>query len=71
MVKLPHPKHTNVLLDICHHHTDSNLFSKVEFKLNNGTFQNNSIMVLCNPFMDLHKSLDLFMELHDWFMVHD
>ena len=40
---MPHPKHTNVLLDICHHHTDSYLLSKVffkvDFKLNNGTFQ--------------------------------
>ena len=43
MDKLPHPKHTSVLLNICHHHTDSHLFSnvffKVEFKLKDGTFQ--------------------------------
>ena len=43
MDKLPHPKHTSVLLDICHHHIDLHLFSKafsqVEFKLNNGTFR--------------------------------
>ena len=46
MDELPHPKHTSVLLDICHHHTDSGLFflnfSKVEFKFNNGTFQINN-----------------------------
>ena len=33
MDKLPHPKHTSVLLDICHHHTDSHLFSKAFSKL--------------------------------------
>ena len=33
MVKLPHSKHTSVLLDICHHHIDSHLFSKAFYKL--------------------------------------
>ena len=33
MDKLRHPKHTSVLLDICHHHTDSHLFSKALSKL--------------------------------------
>ena len=33
MDKLPHPKHTSVLLDICHPHTDSHLLSKAFSKL--------------------------------------
>ena len=33
MVKLPHSKHTSVLLDICHHHIDSRLFSEAFSKL--------------------------------------
>ena len=33
MDKLPHPKHTSVLLDIYHHLTDSHLFSKAFLKL--------------------------------------
>ena len=33
MDKLPHPKHTSVLLDICHQHTDWGLFSKAFPKL--------------------------------------
>ena len=33
MDKLPHPKHTSVLIDICHHHTDSHLVSKAFPKL--------------------------------------
>ena len=33
MDKLPHPEHTSVLLDICHHHTDLHLFSKAFSKL--------------------------------------
>ena len=43
MVKLHHPKHTSVLLDICQQYIDSRLFprafSKLGLKLNNGTFQ--------------------------------
>ena len=33
MDKLPHLKHISVLLDICHHRTDSHLFSKAFSKL--------------------------------------
>ena len=33
MDELPHPKHTSVLPDICHHHTDSRLFSEAFSKL--------------------------------------
>ena len=33
MDQLPHPQHTSVLLDICHHHIDSRLFSKAFSKL--------------------------------------
>ena len=33
MVKLPLSKHTSVLLDICHHHVDSRLFSEAFSKL--------------------------------------
>ena len=33
MDKLPHAKLISVLLDICHHHTDSHLFSKAFSKL--------------------------------------
>ena len=43
MVKLPHSKHTSILLDICHHYIDSSLFFlsifKAEFKITNGNFQ--------------------------------
>ena len=34
MVELPHSKHTSVLLEICHHHIDSRLFSKAFSTLN-------------------------------------
>ena len=33
MDELSRPRHTSVLLDICHHHTDSHLFSNAFSKL--------------------------------------
>ena len=42
MVKLPHSKHTSVLLDICLHHIDLRLFSKA--------FSNLSLNLTMEPF---------------------
>ena len=55
MDKLPHPKHTSVLLDICHHHTDSHLFSKAFSKL--------SLNLTIEP---LKWSINLKIQLFHW-----
>ena len=55
MDKLPHLKHTSVLLDICHHHTDSHLFSKAFSKL--------SLNLTMEPFKE---SIILKIQLFHW-----
>ena len=79
MIKLPHSKHTSVLLDICHHHIDSRLFSKAFSKLRmewNGTFQiinhlTNSAIQLKITFLNIDKKKTITISSYSYFLfVH-